>query len=434
MNAVLRLNLIVASVFAAVLVFTLYGMIQQAAKDISREVTAGVSFTHQVLNAAVEDQVLLNKLLEGEMRHVVIDIIEGVPTESATDDLHDDDEVPSWFYQLIPGLDTLEEKRYLRYLDDGRVLQLRADTGDEVEEVWETVQVVLLLFVMGATLSNLAIYFGVRQGIKPVAHFLAALTQIKRGRFTTRLDGSNIKEINEIADHFNAMAHELEQAEQENSKLTHELMRIQESERARLARELHDDLGQYLTGIRAQAFLLQQEIARPEIITSVGKQISTNCDAMQTSFKQLIRDLHPVILEQLGLIEAVESMVNTWSTAHGCEVELLVPDQIPTLPDEDQTHIYRIVQESLNNIARHAKANKVWINLNVADDLLTLDVMDNGSGRSNDSVPGLGLRSMQERARCMNGELVFNQSEARGSVVSLRIPVTTSLTLRRESA
>lgn len=434
MNAVLRLNLIVALVFAAVLVFTLYGMIQQAAKDISREVTAGVSFTHQVLNAAVEDEVLLNKLLEDEMRHVVIDVIEGVPTEDATDDLHDDDEVPSWFYQLIPGLDKLEEKRYLRYLDDGRVLQLRADTGDEVEEVWETVQVVLLLFVMGATLSNLAIYFGVRQGIKPVAHFLAALTQIKRGRFTTRLDGSNIREINEIADHFNAMAHELEQAGQENSKLTHELMRIQESERARLARELHDDLGQYLTGIRAQAFLLQQEIATPDVITSVGKQISTNCDAMQTSFKQLIRDLHPVILEQLGLIEAVESMVNTWTTAHGCEVELLVPDQIPTLPDEDQTHIYRIVQESLNNIARHAKASKVWVNLNVADNLLTLDVMDNGLGRSDDSVPGLGLRSMQERARCMNGELVFNQSEARGSVVSLRIPVTTSLNLRRESA
>ncbi len=434
MNAVLRLNLIVALVFAAVLVFTLYGMIQQAAKDISREVTAGVSFTHQVLNAAVEDEVLLNKLLEDEMRHVVIDVIEGVPTEDATDDLHDDDEVPSWFYQLIPGLDKLEEKRYLRYLDDGRVLQLRADTGDEVEEVWETVQVVLLLFVMGATLSNLAIYFGVRQGIKPVAHFLAALTQIKRGRFTTRLDGSNIREINEIADHFNAMAHELEQAGQENSKLTHELMRIQESERARLARELHDDLGQYLTGIRAQAFLLQQEIATPDVITSVGKQISTNCDAMQTSFKQLIRDLHPVILEQLGLIEAVESMVNTWTTAHGCEVELLVPDQIPTLPDEDQTHIYRIVQESLNNIARHAKASKVWVNLNVADNLLTLDVMDNGLGRSDDSVPGLGLRSMQERARCMNGELVFNQSEACGSVVSLRIPVTTSLNLRRESA
>ena len=77
---------------------------------------------------------------------------------------------------------------------------------------------------------------------------------------------------------------------------------LRESERSYLARELHDDLGQYLTGIKAQAYLIKATADKPEIIEKVGGQIASNCDAMQVSFRQLIHDLHPVILEQLGFI------------------------------------------------------------------------------------------------------------------------------------
>jgi len=424
MNAVVRLNLLVSAVFAIALSITIYATLQQATKDIGREVTAGVSFTHQLLSVAVNDQELLQSLLDGETRHVKISVVDEVYNGSnePTPEAEDDNEVPEWFMALIPGLDKLTEKEYYRYLPDGRALKLQADPADEVEEVWESVQHVFLIFVLSAALSNLAIYFGVRQGIKPVADFLAALTEIEKGRYTARLENYSIRELNELSGHFNSMAHSLEAAENDNRKLTHELMRLQETERAHLARELHDDLGQYLTGIKAQAYLVKANPDNSELVASVGGQISANCDAMQVSFRQLIRELHPVILEQLGLLEAIRTQVEVWQQSHQVLVSLELPEEIETFDDAINTHIYRIVQESLNNVAQHAQARSVIICIKQDDDLFELKVVDDGVGYESACTQGLGLRSMQERARCMSGELVINKIKS-GSEVVLQIPL-----------
>ena len=191
-------------------------MLGQATKDITREVSAGISFTHQLLSVAITDESLLNNLLNGETRHVHLEIVESVyqDEQSKSDNLsesdfasEDEEEVPDWFIELIPGLDELQEKKYYRFLPDGRALKLQADPGDELEEVWESVQLVLMLFILSTLLSNLAIYIGVRQGIKPMAGFLAGLNQIEKGQFTARLDHYAIRELNELSRHFNAMAH-----------------------------------------------------------------------------------------------------------------------------------------------------------------------------------------------------------------------------------
>lgn len=431
MNAVLRLNLLVSFVFAVALSITVYETLQQATKDISREVTAGLSFTHQLLSVAVSDKDLLDSLLEGEARHVKIELVDQLGGEYSGPDFDnkaevadEDEEVPEWFMELIPGLDRLTEKEYYRYLPDGRALKLQADPTDEVEEVWESVQHVFFLFVLSAILSNLAIYVGVRQGIKPVSDFLAALGEIEKGRYTARLEKYSIKEINQLSDHFNSMAHSLEKAEGDNLKLTHELMRLQETERAHLARELHDDLGQYLTGIKAQAYLVKENSANTDLVASVGNQISINCDAMQTSFRQLIRELHPVILEQLGLLDAVRTQVDTWRQSHQVKVVLELPDFVPALDDATNTHIYRIVQESLNNIAQHAHAENVLLTMTLEGDVLRLRVADDGVGYVDTGSQGLGLRSMQERARCMSGDLVINKLKEKGSEVVLSVPLS----------
>ncbi|WP_067864621.1 HAMP domain-containing sensor histidine kinase [Neptuniibacter marinus] len=423
MKAVLRLNLVVALVFLFALLVTVYGMLQQATKDITREVSAGVSFTHQLLSAAVTDEELLKNLLDGETRHVHLSIVDNTQLSSNDQPPHHSDEVPEWFFNMIPGLDHIEEKQYFRYLSDGRALRLQADTSDEVEEVWESVQSVLVLFTLSALLSNLAIYIGVRHGVKPVTDFLNALKDIEKGRFTARLDHYSIREINDLSEHFNAMALALENAEQDNARLTHELMRLQEKERAHLARELHDDLGQYLTGIRAQAYLIKASANNPDMVSAVGEQITVNCDAMHVSFRQLIRKLHPVILEQLGLLDAIRTLVETWSQSHHIKVDLHFPESLISLSDENNTHIYRIIQEALNNIARHAQASLVDLTLKEESDSLKLIVSDNGIGADCSKGSGLGLRSMQERARCMQGTLNFKQLAEGGSMVSMEIPV-----------
>lgn len=427
MNAVVRLNLSVSLIFIVALAVTLYAMLQQASKDINREVLSSVSFTHQLLTSAAHDDELLADLLTGGVRHVQIDLITSDELISkgpgSNNPIQRDSEVPAWFYSLIPGVEHLEEKQYFRYLSNGQVLRLQANSGDEMEEVWESVQAIVILFLLSCLLSNCAIYIGVRLGLRPVAHFLDAIEHIKHGRFDARLQQYKTKEINELSWHFNMMAQELELVESNNKKLTQQLMKVQEEERSHLARELHDDIGQYLTGIQAQAYLVSKSLDKPDVVKPVSEQIIENCESVQRSFRQLIRDLHPVILEQLGLQEAIVNLVENWKHQHNIAVHLELEDQIPSFSDEGSTHIYRIIQESLNNIAKHSQADRVDIRLHVEKGRLFLMLKDNGVGLS-DGPQGLGLRSMRERSACLGGQLDVSDSGAGGVCVNLVVPLS----------
>ncbi|MDF2180754.1 sensor histidine kinase [Neptuniibacter sp. CAU 1671] len=435
MSAVLRLNLIVTLVFAMALGFTLWGMLQQASKDISREVNSGVGFTQKLLGVVANYPELIDSLLEGHIRHVHLEVIED--PDQYTGITIDPDvlrerrfkkevapDLPDWFAGVIPGIQNLEDRYYLRYLPDGRALRLRADISDEVGEVWESTKQILILFLVAAMLSNLAIFLGVRFGLKPVADLLSALSEIKLGHYNARLGQYSMREVNQIAEHFNQMAGELQTVELENRALTNRLMNLQESERSHLARELHDDLGQYLTGIRAQAYLVSQLQDKPDMIERVSQQIIQNCEAMQLSFRQLIRSLHPVILEQLGLREAINTLVENWSETHQIEVETELTKVLPQLSDVVNTHLYRIVQEALHNIARHAQANRVDITLCSDDNGLTLSIRDNGVGF--DPLArnvGVGIRSMRERAAYIDAVFEIGNRPEGGTEVLLSLPV-----------
>lgn len=428
MNAVFRLILIVSCVYLLALLVTLYEMLQQANKDLTREINSSVSYTHQLMSLAVDRPRVLDSLLNGDLRHVDLRILESselvkdISGEIPLTPIRDG-EAPHWFFELIPNISELEDKSYVRYLKDGRALRLQPNTSDEVDEVWESVQQVLLIFVLSAVLSNLAIYLGIRQGIKPFAQFLAALQAMQKGTYTSRLGKFSVREINELSDHFNKMAEAVERSEQTNRELVQQMMELQEKERAYLARELHDDLGQYLTGIQAQAFLVQSMADNPQLAERAGKQIGEHCEAMQGSFRRLVRDLHPVILEQLGLSQAIEDLVNKFRQTQGLTIHLELPEQLPTMSDEWHNHIYRIVQEALNNIARHASATEAKVSFRLDCGQLQLSIQDNGQGLAPDLISGLGMRSMQERASCMQGEFTaFNQQQG-GAAVRIKLPV-----------
>jgi two-component system sensor histidine kinase UhpB len=175
--------------------------------------------------------------------------------------------------------------------------------------------------------------------------------------------------------------------------------------------------------------LIKAAADKPEIIAKVGGQIASNCDAMQVSFRQLIQDLHPVILEQLGFIEAIKALIDTWQQTHSINVASTFIDEMPEMSDEHNTHLYRIVQESLNNVAQHAGASNVDVTLAIDNSELVLSIHDDGRwSESNTTNTGLGLRSMKERAHCMNGNFQFTHSETEGTTVVLRIPILKEVT------
>ena len=417
MKAVLRLNLLVSAVFLLAMLLSLFGLVRQGERDIEREIGASISFVEQMIAAAQADVSRLQPLLNGNSRHIRF-YLNQLPQNSV------ETEVPQWFVELLYPDGAITERPWSYPLKDGQVLYVLAAPEDEIDEVWESALALMMLFLMGALLSNLAIAWGVWQGLKPIVQLLKSVEQDRAGH--DEVPTYPLPEANRLARHFDRMAQALEQEQQSNNQLTRQLMELQEQERTRLAHTLHDDLGQYLTGIRAQAFIISQTANRPEVVEVTAQRIIDHCDDMQNSFRSLIRDLHPVILDQLGLREALSNLAEQWQANSGIHCRVELPKSLPELGREKTSHLYRLIQEALHNVARHSAASEVHLSLQQGDDVLYLQVADDGCGLNADSKPGIGMRSMHQRARYLNSRLQLDSASSGGTRIYLQIPLETT--------
>ncbi|MPS49746.1 MAG: PAS domain S-box protein [Methylobacillus sp.] len=211
----------------------------------------------------------------------------------------------------------------------------------------------------------------------------------------------------------------------ENQALARHAMQVQEEERRNIAREIHDEMGQYLTAIRLELASLPKE--GHSFIVEFSARINSHVEHIQQAVRGLIHRLRPTALDAHGLVEAIEQLVNEWKRQHpAIECQLLLDQHCPSLPEKTSIVAYRIVQESLTNIARHAHANRVAISLirthGILSDILTVEVQDDGVG-FNPHLPraGFGLSGMRERVEAEGG--TFNiRSEGRGVVISATLP------------
>ena len=413
MTAVWRLNLVVLLVFALATVITIYVMLAQASRDIEREVSASVEATLNLLTPP--SLAVLDALEASPLRHVHLEILpstEPKPTAEA---------LPGMTGLLTPSLG----ERFVTHsiaLDHGKTAHVVPDPNDEWDEVLESVNFVLLLFAVTALLSCTAIWLAVSRGLRPVQDILHALREVGQRHFDARLGRYAVPEINTVAEKFNSMAGELERSDKEITLLMDALLTLTERERTHLARELHDDLGQYLTGIRSQAFALAASCNED------GQQAATrliaHCGDMQTGFRRLINELHPVVLEIAGLEDALRQLVENWSETRELQCEMDFAAEMPDFDIDAQAHVYRIVQEALTNVDRHAtRATCLQVqSARAADGLWRLVVKDDGV--ETDSEPGeggIGIRSMRERARLINAKLTTEQN-ASGFCVTLTWP------------
>ncbi|MBE7377067.1 hypothetical protein IN820_21405 [Pseudomonas sp. AL-54] len=225
---------------------------------------------------------------------------------------------------------------------------------------------------------------------------------------------------------FEHMAGALAQAWAENERLGQALLALQERERTQLAQALHDGLGQCIAGIRAQACLLKLVMEQPQQVASTAACLDDNCRQLQDGFSRLTRELYPVMLEHMELDEAVRLLGEQWQAAQGIACELYLDSHLPALPLPIKTHLYRLLQEALTNVARHAQASMVRVRLQRRGARLRLLLRDNGRG-SHAHRPGIGLRSMAERARSLGGELYLSQRPGNGWAIYLDIPLTEAL-------
>ncbi|WP_191992845.1 sensor histidine kinase [Pseudomonas aeruginosa] len=198
------------------------------------------------------------------------------------------------------------------------------------------------------------------------------------------------------------------------------LLAVQERERRLLAQAMHDDIGQYLTGIRTQLLLLRCTAGDGQPALA---RLERYCQGLDDSFRALLRGLPPPALQRQSLDEALRACVADWQEGQGIACELRLGGPLPPLDAAAGTHLYRLLQEALNNVARHAGASRVRIRLQCRGGFLYLSVRDDGRGCAADPAPGFGLDSMRQRARCLGAELSLRSRPGQGLALRLRMPL-----------
>jgi PAS domain S-box-containing protein len=203
------------------------------------------------------------------------------------------------------------------------------------------------------------------------------------------------------------------------------LLTAQEQERQRLANELHDGLGQNLSLIRNRMMLALELPGLPaEVVEQLQAvaEIASDCVA---EVRNLSQNLRPIQIEQLGLTEALNSLVERVRDSTTAQIESRIEDVDDVLQGEEATHLYRICQEALNNVLRHSQARRVTLSLERDVGMLHLDVRDDGIGFDTVSVEGgLGLTSMRERAQMLGGTLDLRSMSGKGTHLQVNLPFT----------
>jgi two-component system sensor histidine kinase UhpB len=234
-----------------------------------------------------------------------------------------------------------------------------------------------------------------------------------------------VEEIDRLSSSFRRLLDRIEEDRRRSGTL---VMRAQEEERRRLARDLHDEVNQSLTAILLRLEALAQDTP-PERTGEVAELKRLVNQAME-ELLNLARHLRPSALDDHGLMPALEGQLKRFSSRTGIEVRLTREGDPDALPEDVQTALYRVTQEALANVSRHAGATVVEVDVRVAPELIELHVRDDGEGfhpaavaRAETDGPGagLGLNGMAERARLAGGELDVRSAPGGGTSVLLRI-------------
>jgi len=260
-----------------------------------------------------------------------------------------------------------------------------------------------------------------------------------------RLDGSPMRiegdymviydETGRIAGHFGIQrdvtdkhlaTEQLRVSREQLRALATRLQRVREEERTEVAREIHDELGQALTGLKLDIAWMKGRLPRDHEMMAQCVSVIQRIDQTLNAVRRIATALRPSVLDQLGLAAAVEWQGQEFRTRTGIDVATEVSTDTAAIPDDIGSSAFRILQESLTNVARHSKATQVTIRLEQTPSLLTLVVSDNGVGvapKYLDGTKSLGVVGMRERALACGGQFSISGHPDKGTTVTLRVPL-----------
>jgi two-component system, NarL family, sensor histidine kinase UhpB len=442
-----RLNLVIASSMLLIVgvgtVFTILNARQSVLEEIDssmnlalRSVAAGLSDP-----AGRENPIAYWRSRIGgaaKSRHLQIRIIpaDGEPVDLAeTYRSSSAEAAPAWFDWWIRP----QPRTRSQVVETGEApirIVVRDDPNDEIVEAWREARALFGLIFLQALLVGTLVHITLGRGLRSVPVILKGLESIESGNFRERLPDFDIPEFSRIAAAFNHAASALEKARAENRALASRTLTLQEEERRTLAQELHDELGQSLTAVKVTAASVMK--AHPEIRAGLEPILSI-CDHLFLVLRSMMRRLRPTMLDELGLGAALEDMIGSWRQYNrDTKVRLFLDDSVELCADTAKIHLFRIVQEALNNITRHAKASTVDVSLQSiapeeagaigdepdrASTWTRLTISDDGCGFDAGSVPaGFGLLGMRERCESLGGRFLLRTLLGAGVSITVEVP------------
>jgi two-component system sensor histidine kinase UhpB len=287
--------------------------------------------------------------------------------------------------------------------------------------------------IAGVLLSIIVNYLVLRAAFQPLQGLERVTEAVRRGNLSERAEPAlfDDPQFSRLAATFNATLDELDRDRHELRQLASQVIRAQEQERQRIARELHDDTAQVLFAQLLRVTTLRSS-ANPEVSQTAAELEQMTVEALE-SVRRLALELRPPALDDLGLEAALEGLAQRYADQMGIPVDYQARGQRARLSEEIELVLYRVAQESLTNVVKHASADRVWIDLDRGADDLSLSVRDNGIGFNPDAMDaaeatgkGLGIFGMEERAALAGGTLRIWQRPGGGTEVFAFIPLNGS--------
>jgi two-component system sensor histidine kinase UhpB len=432
MSLRIRLSLIISLLFLSSMLLGVVLLVVSAKQRVTNEVSSTATLTFQLLDALLplaeeagteaDYSDLLRKLRELEnARHMVVSIEHRGGQQAAPTD-PEPAVAPQWFTRLVQ--DTPLEYRRTLASPAGEVITIRTNPADEISEVWQETRRFLIVLSLALLLLNSILYLVIGHWFRPVTTILANLDHVEEGGSGAPLPARTLPELQVIADRIGHLATVLANSRKDNERLQRRSLAIQEEERRHLVQELHDEMGQSISAIKAIAFSIAERNEADAMSSEGARRVVQISNNVRDHIRSMMHRLRPPVLDELGLQAALEHMVDEWNRNHSsCFCSLRCTGDIVGIGSEQQIHLYRIVQEALTNVAAHAGCEHVNLSLQ-CDSAIHLQIRDDGVGFSPQTVQlGMGLSGMQERVKAMGGSWQLDSAPGAGVTMEITVPL-----------
>ncbi len=339
---------------------------------------------------------------------------------------------PTWFETLyrtfLSQQNHYQSSIYYRNKLIGELV-VTQDHNIAIFNAWQALSYTFMYALILIILLPIALYLLLSIALKPIQKINQRLNSISENDLTTRLPHFNIKEWQHTAHIINEMTYRLQHTEQQNKHLTQQLITAQEAERNYISRELHDEMGQSLTGLKALFSTITRlsQAYDSSMLNHTIDRASQIANGIQSQCHHLIHRIRPPELDGHDLHDALHTLVAHWnshSTSLSFELHSVPPYDFIT--GERKVHLYRIIQESITNIAKHAQAThaSICLKTNEAHSQLMIEIKDNGQGMElSPEHTGFGLINIKQRITLLKGEVSYTHNHPSGLISYITIPI-----------